>query len=1374
MKALFILPITVCSFFLATAQAPINDDCSGIIDLGEVPYCSQVAQFTNVNATTSNIDPTFNVPNCWNNLGDRDVWFQFNLPANGSVTDISIDIYGNIAGNGTLKMPQLAVYRGDCEFGGLAELACIVAPLNVNEVHLDLFGLTPGVPYFLRINDYSASATPNAGTFKLCVEPYVPDLNIGDAPGTSSCNGTLWDSGGPDGDYSSNENESFVICPTEFHQCIILNFESYATETGFDGILVFEGDDTGGSPIQIVDGAGTNFQLQLSSDCVTIQFISDNSVEDEGFKMSWQCSPEVCDAPPPTLPSNATCDQALNINGCDNTPQVMPLSPGQGDPGFIQTGINAGCFTAPSDDYNFSFFYFQAEANGKFGFAVQSANPQEATDIDFNVWGPINSVAEICDFVSNNQPIRSSWDEGSDLTGLADIHPVFGTAVNDNFDCGSPATPGTDPPTGTADDFVRRLNVLTGQIYVIMLDDYDGTIENDGIAIDFSGTSDGVLGPIATPIEVSNDTFSCSGAPVQLQVTGGLAYAWSPSTGLSCNTCPNPFASPNATTTYEVKVVAVCQNVTELVTISTSPNLNVQNDTVLCNGQSVTLGQTIPEQGVTYSWLPNDGSLSDPNVPNPVATPLQTTVYTLTATSGPCVKTESVTVGVANLDLNVSVQDTSICRGQSVAISASVNPASTPINWGPFTQLQIQPGGTSATASPLKSIVYTVSASLLGCTRNETVTIQVDSLPGNLSISPADTLICGGQQVLLTSPAYSGANFPGLQFAWQTSTGQTFPDNAYFFVATPLETTVFQRITSNGSCFDTASVTIQVLPVPLLTITPASPQLCIGETTPLLVGNTTGLTNPEWSPQIGLSCITCNNPTAAPSTTTTYQFTAAVGNGCSATASVIVEVNQPPQFQFPTDTICAGESILLNQIADPTTSYSWTSNPPGFVSSEAQPIASPTQTTTYLVTLENGCTVQKQFNVRVIPSGNLVVSDDGTVCAGVSAQLVASGSYPGTYVWSNGGTGQVTSVLPAVPTTYYVTYNYPLPSGQCQAIDSVMIGVQGEVGIVQFPADSLLCPGEGVVLNTIATPGATYTWTSLPSGFTSNEATPAIVYPEESTAYLVETTLGNCTVNYEVDITVFNPQMMVTADTTICAGETVTIAAEALLTGSYLWTPGGSTPTFQDTLTSNSQYFLQFMYGEGCIFEDSVQVLVVPNFTIKLVSDPDTNRVNVGEPLFLDAFIPGTNVSNFSFEWLENNMDPVGNTQQITLTPVTLDSSITYIVTAVSPAGCIQTESITFTIVQPNIKVPNAFTPNGDGANDSFGLAIVEGIASVEKMEVYSRWGQKVFSSSDPNARWDGTIDGKDAPSDVYIFVIYYRGGDGALKLEKGDVTLLR
>ena len=150
------------------------------------------------------------------------------------------------------------------------------------------------------------------------------------------------------------------------------------------------------------------------------------------------------------------------------------------------------------------------------------------------------------------------------------------------------------------------------------------------------------------------------------------------------------------------------------------------------------------------------------------------------------------------------------------------------------------------------------------------------------------------------------------------------------------------------------------------------------------------------------------------------------------------------------------------------------------------------------------------------------------------------------------------------------------------------------------------------------------------------------------------------------------------------------LSAEALLTGTYFWNPGGMAATFVDTVSVNSQYALRFEYGEGCVYEDTVHVMVRPNFTLKLVSDPDTNRVDIGVPIMLDAFLPGTNSNNFIFTWLENNSDPVGNTQQITVTPIINDSTVTYFVTVVSPSGCTQTESITFTIIQPNIKVPNA------------------------------------------------------------------------------------
>jgi hypothetical protein len=122
------------------AQVPANDECSGGVALGDVPFCSDPAQFTNLGATTSNIDPQFNIPTCFINSSDRDVWFSFTMPASGTFTDVVISVWGDIGGNGTMNMPQVALYRGDCSFGGLAELACASAPLNVAEVKLEFLG----------------------------------------------------------------------------------------------------------------------------------------------------------------------------------------------------------------------------------------------------------------------------------------------------------------------------------------------------------------------------------------------------------------------------------------------------------------------------------------------------------------------------------------------------------------------------------------------------------------------------------------------------------------------------------------------------------------------------------------------------------------------------------------------------------------------------------------------------------------------------------------------------------------------------------------------------------------------------------------------------------------------------------------------------------------------------------------------------------------------------------------------------------------------------------------------------------------------------------------------------------------------------------
>ncbi len=548
--------ITTLFVTLSVLAQPVNDDCSGIIELGEAPYCSDPAEYTNVGATASDIDPLFNIPVCFNSGGvDRDVWFQFTVPNDGSIVDFTVTIFGNDGTNGTLQNPQVAVYRGDCSYGNLNELNCASAPNGTNEVSVDLIGLTPGATYFIRVNDYSATATPNAGTFKLCVSEYVAEFIMGETASSASCSGTLYDSGGATGDYNNAEDYTFSICPQEFHSCIVLNVE-YDTEENFDLLSFFQGADiSSGIQVTEVSGAGSNFEVQISGACATVQFTSDGFSTMPGFKITWNCSPTPCNSPPlvtctdpvvisalpfaqqnlsncfsgnsinvdpcgndyifgndyvftyesagdeciqisaiggnnnsglgvynncPSiagadciavtggsfsggspeipaaflenpgtyyivfgtngncssfniavdtvtcpvlLPPASTCDAALNIGGCSNElPEIIALNPGSGDPNFIVDGVNQGCFVWPQQNY--AFFYFVAGADGKFGFTVEAADPAEASDIDINVWGPIPSVEEICEYTSTNQPVRSTWTGGAVPTGLQGEHPV--------------------------------------------------------------------------------------------------------------------------------------------------------------------------------------------------------------------------------------------------------------------------------------------------------------------------------------------------------------------------------------------------------------------------------------------------------------------------------------------------------------------------------------------------------------------------------------------------------------------------------------------------------------------------------------------------------------------------------------------------------------------------------------------------------------------------------------------------------------------------------------------------------------------------------------------------------------------------------------
>ena len=129
----------------------------------------------------------------------------------------------------------------------------------------------------------------------------------------------------------------------------------------------------------------------------------------------------------------------------------------------------------------------------------------------------------------------------------------------------------------------------------------------------------------------------------------------------------------------------------------------------------------------------------------------------------------------------------------------------------------------------------------------------------------------------------------------------------------------------------------------------------------------------------------------------------------------------------------------------------------------------------------------------------------------------------------------------------------------------------------------------------------------------------------------------------------------------------------------------------------------------------------------------------------------------------------------ITQTISTKDSIVSYLLMATNSFKCKEQAILNLKVIIPEVLFPNVFTPDGDGINDVFAPFVKQGTIKIEEMSVYNRWGQRVYRSTDANAAWNGTVDGKEAPVDLYVYVVKYRYGDGSLQpIAKGEINLLR
>ncbi len=211
------------------------------------------------------------------------------------------------------------------------------------------------------------------------------------------------------------------------------------------------------------------------------------------------------------------------------------------------------------------------------------------------------------------------------------------------------------------------------------------------------------------------------------------------------------------------------------------------------------------------------------------------------------------------------------------------------------------------------------------------------------------------------------------------------------------------------------------------------------------------------------------------------------------------------------------------------------------------------------------------------------------------------------------------------------------------------------------------------------------------------------------------------------------------------------------------WSNGQSGTADTTSFDASGTYAVLVEDANGC--KDSLTFSVNTPLNVSAMFPPD-DTVLQGETVTLA--ITAMPTDSLSVTWTDNDGNVLTG-PSITITP---QETVHYNV-IVNNTGCVFSDSVSVIVDKPKYERPNAFTPNGDGANDTFSPVLV-GHTFIQ-LEVWSRWGEKVFDSiSAGKNTWDGTINGEAAPSDVYVYRMRVRLVSGEEKVDKGDVTLLR
>ncbi len=813
-------------------------------------------------------------------------------------------------------------------------------------------------------------------------------------------------------------------------------------------------------------------------------------------------------------------------------------------------------------------------------------------------------------------------------------------------------------PSSTLNDGSLANPVATPNItttYVVYVDDSNGCSGVDSMTVTV------LPAPVANATP-SPDTTICIGDTIQLNASGGSIYAWSPTSGLDNPNIANPNAFPTSTTMYVVTVSDGngCTDMDTVTVIISNPTADAGQDEEICIGDSVQLNAS---GGTFYAWTPSTG-LSNPNISNPWASPIITTTYYVVVSDGVgCTSTDSVTVVVNALPIVDAGPDTALCLTDSVQIGGSpTGPGGSLFSWTPTTGLN---NSTIANpmASPSTTTWYVVSVTdTNGCQNLDSCLVVVNSNP--VADAGADASLCMNDSIQLNA---SG----GIIYVWAPSSSLNNPNINNPWASPTTTTTYYVTVTDANGCTGIDSVTVSVDSLPFVDAGP-DVWLCPGDSIQLNGSGPNGA-NVSWSPTTGLDNPNIYTPWASATDTIVYYLTVTDSNGCINVDSVTIIVNSAvPTDAGPDTSICQNDSVVIG--GNPTsvngTSYLWLPASGLNDNTIANPTASPSVTTTYIVYSTNDtCSSSDTVTVTVNPSPPADAGMDQQVCTGDSVQLNASGGLSYYWIPSTGLSNDTISNPWAHPNDTTLYYVVVTDGNGCTGIDSVIV-IINPMPIVNAGPDIQICPGDSGQLN--ASGGISYAWTPA-SDLSDTSISNPWANPNSTTMYYVLVTDSNNCTNID-SVTVFvnaAPAVDAGPDTSICMGDSIQLNATGGV--SYQWTP--ALTLSNDTInnpwanpSTTTMYYVKVTDGNGCTNIDSVTIGINPLPSI--TSGPD-QQICIGDSIQLQAS-GGT-----SYTWSPSTGLSDINISNPYASP---SDTIVYYVTGTDQNGCSNIDSVTVVV----------------------------------------------------------------------------------------------